>query len=164
MAGQAYTYNLPTGIAGAVSQSAPDATIEARIIDSGTPPTVFGNPVKIVSGKVQPVASGDAATVIYGALVRVLPGAATTDALGTDTVPSSGGCSVLKRGYITVKVNNGTASLNSTVYVRVANASGAKVIGGIEATSDSTNTVTWAGAYFTGPVDANGIAEIAVAI
>jgi hypothetical protein len=74
---------------------------------------------------------------------------------------TSGVVDVLKRGFINVKLNSGTASNGSTVYVRVAAASGAKVIGGIEAAADSTNTIVMANAYFTGAADASGNAEIA---
>ena len=54
-----------------------------------------------------------------------------------------------------------TAAKNGTVYVRVAAAAAGKPLGGVEAVADSTNTIVVAGAYFNGPADAQGVAEIA---
>ena len=69
---------------------------------------------------------------------------------------------ILKRGYIIVNLGGTTdAAKNGTVYVRVANASAGKPIGGVEAAADSTNTVALTNAYFTGPKDAYGVAEVA---
>jgi hypothetical protein len=138
-------------------------TIEAQVGNSSLPFPAYGVPGKIVSNAFVPIAAGDAATAIYGILVRPFPtqGANASDPLGT-AVPATGGVKdVLKRGYVAVKCNNGTPAINGTVYVRVAAASGAKVIGGIEAASDSTNTVVMANAIFTGNEDASGNAEIA---
>ncbi len=160
----AFTFRAPVCVPGSITREREFATIEGLTVDSTTYPTAFGVPVKIVSGKVQPVASGDTAAVIYGMLVRSFPDGASLDALGTSTPPVKGVVNVLKRGYIGVHVNAGTASLNSTVYVRVANAATGKPIGGIEAASDSTNTVTMVNAYFTGAADANGYGEIAFRI
>ena len=76
-------------------------------------------------------------------------------------VPTTGGAiGVMKRGYMIVQVNAGTPAKDGVVYVRVAAASGAKVIGGVEAVADSTNTITVTGAQFTGAADAAGYAEI----
>lgn len=157
----AYLYRGPVSIPGAITREPESATVEDRVVDSTTYPTAFGVPVKVVSGKIQPVASGDAATVIYGMLVRSFPDGASFDALGTSTPPTKGIVPVLKRGYIGVHVNAGTASLYSTVYVRVANAATGKPIGGIEAAADSSNTVIMSGAYFTGAADSSGYGEIA---
>lgn len=68
----AYTYRMPSGFAGMITRVDTSDT-EAQTIDSTTPPTSFGIPVKMVAGKIQPLANGDAATVIYGFLARPFP-------------------------------------------------------------------------------------------
>lgn len=155
----AYTSRVPAGFAGTISRS-DSLTVEQQIIDSGTPPTAYGRFVKLVSGKVQPIASGDAATVVYGLAVRPYPAQSTTNALGVSTPPTSGIIDVLKRGYMSVPLDNGTASKGAAVYVRVT-VNGGLAVGNIETASDSAKCVVVAGAYFTGPADANGIVEVA---
>jgi hypothetical protein len=98
---------------------------------------------------------------VYGLLVRPYPTVSSQDPLGTSTPPVSGMADVLRRGYMTVKVNAGTPSLGSQVYVRVAAAAAGKPIGGIEAAADSTNTIAVAGATFMNAGDASGNVEIA---
>lgn len=155
----AYTSRVPAGFAGTVSRS-DSLTVEQQIIDSGTPPTAYGRFVKIVAGKVQPIASGDAATVVYGLAVRPYPAQSTTNALGASTPPTSGIMNVLKRGYMSVPLDNGTAAKNGTVYVRVT-VNGGLAVGNIETAADSGKCVAVTGAYFTGPADSNGIVEVA---
>ena len=154
----AYLFGLPLGVPGQISRDS--ATVEPQLLASSGQPTAFGVPVAIdaTSHKCRAIASGDDAADVYGFLVRPYPFQSTqNDFGGESTVPTSGAVSVVKRGYILVKLNNGTAVNNGTVYVRVANASGAKVIGGIEATADSTNTVGLTNAYFTGVGDADAV-------
>jgi hypothetical protein len=67
----------------------------------------------------------------------------------------------MRRGYMTVKLNAGTAALGGVVYVRVGAATTGKPMGGIEAVADSTNTVVVAGASFMSTADASGNVEIA---
>ncbi|MBR8188280.1 hypothetical protein KDW82_04290 [Burkholderia vietnamiensis] len=157
--GNAYLYRMPSGIPGDVSRPS-QATIESGIFDSSFPFASYGIPVKKVSGKIRPVASGDAASVIIGLLVRPYPTQSSQDPLGTSTPPTTGVGNVMRRGYMTVQCNAGTPADGGTVYVRVAAASEAKVIGGIEAASDSTNTVVLAGAAFRNAGDASGNVEI----
>jgi len=157
--GNAYLYRMPSGIPGDVSRPS-QATIESGFFDSSFPFASYGIPVKKVGGKIRPVASGDAATVIIGLLVRPYPTGASQDPLGTSTPPTSGVGNVMRRGYMTVQCNAGTPADGGTVYVRVAAASGAKVIGGIEAAADGTNTVVMAGAAFRNAGDASGNVEI----
>ncbi|CAJ0701604.1 hypothetical protein LMG19089_02880 [Ralstonia edaphis] len=155
----AFLYRMPSGIPGDVSRPS-QSTIESGILDSGFPFASYGIPVKRVSGKIRPVASGDAAGVIIGLLVRPFPTGASQDPLGTSTPPTTGVGNVMRRGYMTVQCNAGTPADGGTVYVRVAAPSGAKVIGGIEAASDGTNTVVMAGAAFKNAGDASGNVEI----
>jgi len=158
----AFLYRMPSGIPGDVTRQSL-STIETQVLNSSLPFPGFGLPGKVVSGAFVPITTGDVSASVYGLLVRPFPtqGANASDPLGTSVPLTTGTANILRRGYINVKVNAGTASLGSTVYIRVATPSGAKVIGGIEAASDTTNTITVTGASFMGPADANGNAEIA---
>lgn len=158
-----FQYRMPAGFAGDV-QRAEIATIETQIIDSAAPPTVFGVPVKMVSGKIQPINNaGDVAASVYGFNIRAYPMQTNgTDALGTATPPTSGLTDILKRGYINASLGGTVdAAKNGTVYVRVAGAAAGKPLGGVEAAADGTNTIALTNAYFTGPKDAYGIVEVA---
>ncbi|MGN5479513.1 structural cement protein Gp24 [Cupriavidus basilensis] len=159
---QAFQYRMPAGFAGDV-QRADQATIEPQIIDPTNPPTLFGLPVKIVNGKVQPVGAGDTAAAVYGFNVRAYPIQGNgTDPLGTATPPTSGITDVMKRGYIMAILGGTTdASKNGAVYVRVAAPAAGKPIGGVEAAADGANTIALTNAYFTGPKDAYGTVELA---
>lgn len=156
----AYLFRMPSGIPGAASREE-NKTVESVPFDSTTPFAGFGLFGKIVSGKLQPVGAGDAATAVYGLLLRPFPANSSQDGLGTATVPTSGIANVLRRGYATVQLNAGTAALNSPVYIRVATPSAGKPVGGIEAASDTTNTILVAGCTFMGPADASGNVELA---
>lgn len=159
----AYLYRMPNGVPGDVTRQS-QSTIETQLKNSSLPFPSYGVPGKIASGKFVPVASGDTASVVYGFLVRPFPttGQNASDPLGT-SVPraDNGAADVLRRGYLNVKVNAGTASLGSPVYVRVAAGTVNQPIGGIEAAADSTNTVVIDGAIFMSAADASGNAEIA---
>lgn len=157
----AFTYRMNAGIPGDLTRKE-SAIVEPQKINTSTPPVQYGDPVKLKSGAISVIENGDAATAIYGLLVRPFPTHAGSDGLNTSTPPTSGVGDVLKLGYINVKLNGATNSAKGgTVYVRKANASSGKPIGGIEAAADSTNTVVMANSYFTGPADAAGNTEIA---
>ncbi|TDV39537.1 hypothetical protein C7405_101656 [Paraburkholderia caballeronis] len=164
---QAYQYRMPAGFAGDL-QRAEVATIETQLIDPAAPPTAFGVPVKMVSGKIQPINNAaDVAASVIGVNLRAYPIQGNgTDPLGTSTPPTTGVTDILKRGYVDVALGGtAPATKNGTVYVRVAAAAAGKPLGGFEAAADSTNTVAMpANWYFTGPADSYGIVEIAVNI
>jgi hypothetical protein len=155
----AYTYRMPAGVPGAVNR-AQHATVEAQVFDGNNPVTAYGRFVKIVSEKVRPIASGDAASVVYGLLVRPFPANSSQEGIGVATPPTTGVAEVLRRGYMTVKLNQGTAAKNGQVYVRVT-AAGGKLVGDIETAADSGNCVAVSGCVFTGPADAGGAVEVA---
>lgn len=158
----AYLFRMPAGFAGMITRVDTSDT-EPQLIDPTTPPTSFGVPVKLVAGKIQPLAAGDAATVIYGFLARPFPfqGQNIAGTIGVQVPPTSGPGDIMRRGYMSVKVNAGTPANQGVVYARVANPSGAKVIGGVEAVADGANTVIVANAQFMSAGDANGNVEIA---
>jgi hypothetical protein len=161
---QAYQFRMPAGFAGDL-QRAEVATIETQLIDSSTPPTVFGVAVKYVAGKVQPINNAaDTAALVQGVNLRPYPIQGNgTDPLGTSTPPTSGVTDILKRGYVMVSLGGvAAAAKGGTVFVRVATPSAGKPLGGFEAASDTTNTVALpSNCYFTGPADAYGVTEIA---
>ena len=162
----AITFRMPFGIPGDISRMAGQATVKAEIFGS----TAFGSygiPAKLSSGTVIPLALvGD--TAPYGWLVRPFPtqGVNASDPLGTSVPPTTGVANIMLRGYINAfcQAGAGSAAEGGTVYVRYANASGAAVVGGIEATSIPGTNVALTGCYFTGPCDSAGNTEIAVNI
>ena len=155
----AFTYRMPAGIAGAVNR-AEQATVEAQIFDASFPVTSYGRFVKIVSEKVRPIASGDAAAAVYGLLVRPFPTASSQEGIGVATPPTSGVAEVLRRGYMTIKLDRGTAAKAAAVYVRVTADTG-KLVGDIETAADSAKCVAVPGCVFTGPADGGGAVEVA---
>lgn len=155
----AYVTRVPAGFPGSITRE-DSKTVLQEIIDSTTPPTAFGGVVKLVSGKLQPIASGDAATVAYGFLARSFPTQSSTNAFGAATPPTSGIADVLRRGFIAVKLAQGTSAKGGAVFVRVTAAS-QKFVGDIETAADSGNCVQVPGAYFMGPADATGVTEVA---
>jgi hypothetical protein len=157
-------YRMPFGVQGDISRR-DQLHIEPHIYGA-TPFTAYGLPVKLSSNKVIPMGAGDAAGNAFGILVRPFPtqGANASDPLGTAVPPTSGEADVMRKGYIFVKCNVGTPALNGTVYMRVTANGGNTIIGGIEATSDSTNTVILSNCKFNGPADSNGIVEITIGV
>lgn len=152
----------PAGFPGVISRS-DSLTVSQEIVDSGTPPTVYGKAVKLVSGKAQPVASGDAGTVVYGWLVKPYPTQSSTNTLGGATPPTSGIVNVLRRGYITVPLAKGTAAKNGQVYV-VTTAGGTVAVGDVVTSTSPSGGgtgVAATGAFFQGAADADGNVEIA---
>lgn len=154
----AFLYRMPAGIPGDVTRPS-NSTTEPQQIDAAAPPTKYGVFVKLVSGKVRPIASGDAASVVYGLLQRPYPTNAANEALGTATPPTSGLCDVVVRGYMTVKLAQGTAAKGGGVFVRVTADTG-KLVGDIETAADSGACVAVANCIFMGGADASGNVEI----
>jgi len=155
----AYLYRMPSGIPGDVSRKE-NSVVEAQILNASLPFSAYGLVGKMAAGKFVPFAGGEAATDAYGVLVRPFPTNSGTDGLGTATPPTSGPGDVLRRGYITVKLNGGaTVAAGAPVYVRVAAAASGKPLGGFEGAADSTNTVA-INAIFLSAADADGNVEI----
>lgn len=155
----AFVYRMPSGIPGDVSRKE-NSVVETQILNSSLPFSSYGLVGKMAAGKFVPFAGGEAATDAYGVLVRPFPTNSGTDGLGTATPPTSGPGDVLRRGYITVKLNGGaTVASGSQAYIRVAAAAAGKPIGGWEGAADSTNTVA-INAIFMSAADADGNVEV----
>lgn len=164
-----YSYRMPAGIPGRVNREQ-EHTGEPNALDATSPPSAFGDAVKMGSnGRVQALAAGDAATLIYGILEMGFPGVpgttygAETQLLG-NTQPQPGGrCTIMKRGYMTVRLQGATAAAKGgPVYIRLAGTvpSGGR-LNGYEAAADSTNTILLPNAYWMGAADASGNCEFA---
>lgn len=154
----------PIGFPGSITRDEPK-WVQQAVIDPNTPPTAFGGVVKLVSGKLQPIASGDANTVIYGLLVRSFPvqGNSTT---GTNSPPTSGIADVLRAGFMSVPLSKGAATKGGQVYV-VITAGGTVNVGDfVTAASPSGGgtAVAVPGCFFEGPSDAGGIVELSLGV
>jgi hypothetical protein len=150
----------PTGFPGVITRS-DSLTVEQEIIDSTTPPTVFGGFVKLVAGKLQPIAASDPAGV-YDILVKPYPTQSSSNGLGAATPPTSGIADVLKRGYIAQTLKLGTAAKGGQVYV-VTTAGGTVVVGDVVTSASPAGggtAVAVTNTFFTGPADAGGIVEV----
>jgi hypothetical protein len=155
----AFLYRMPSGIPGDISRKE-QSVVETQILNSSAAFSAYGLVGKMASGKFVPFAGGEAATDAYGVLVRPFPTNSGMDGLGTATPPTSGPGDVLRRGFITVKLNGGaTVAAGGQVYVRVATAAAGKPIGGFEGAADDTNTVA-IDAVFMSAADADGNVEI----
>lgn len=162
MAGKVIGISMNAGWPGTQSRTA-DAIIQNRIA-AGT--IKFGQAVVLTNqNKWRVAASGDEGTDIAGIAVRNVVQANTFDPQSNPDYVENDPCDVLTRGNITVKCQRGTPVAGAAVYVRVAaNASYPNaVIGGFEASADSTNTVQVSNIeWTTGVVDANGVTEVTV--
>ena len=158
----AFIYRMPAGIAGDVTRLE-HAKIEPQLMDSSYPVLLFGVPVKMVSGKVRPMAAGDSSQP-YGFSVRPYPSQmAASEALGAATPdPTKGIIDVLVSGYMTVLVAEGVPVKDGAVYYRSQAGSPAANVGRIEVDSSGspTTNVAITGAVFMGTGDADGNVEI----
>lgn len=156
-----YLYRMPVGIPGDVTNSN-SAHLETGLFDASAPFPGFGLPGKYSSGKFVPIGASDTADKVVGFLHREFPVQSTSNALGGGTPPTSGPCSILRRGSIVALLGGTTDAVKGgLVYIRVASASAGKPIGGIEAAADSTNTIVLpATTTFKGPAVAGGPVEI----
>ncbi|MDX7880460.1 structural cement protein Gp24 [Acinetobacter nosocomialis] len=155
----AFLYRMPSGIPGDVSRKS-QSTIESHPI--GGQFSTFGLFGKIskVNGKFVPLEAADTVADIYGLFVRAYPTQTAQNELGKATPQSNGIQDVLRRGYMTVKCNAGTAKKTGAVYVRIAGGTDAKPVGGIEAAADGGNSIVLPSAYFMHDADAQGNVEI----
>jgi len=155
--GNAYLYRMPSGIPGDISRKA-HSTVEAHILKGSF--GAFGIFGKRTSEGVVPLEAEDAAADIYGLIVRSYPTQSAVNGLGAVTPQSGIINDVMRRGYMTVKCNAGTAKAAGKVHVRIASGSDLKPIGGIEAVADGANTIELTNAMFMHDADAQNNVEI----
>ncbi|EHU1291166.1 hypothetical protein [Acinetobacter baumannii] len=153
--GNAYLYRMPSGIPGDISRKA-HSTVEAHILKGNF--GAFGIFGKLTADGIVPLEAAD--TDVYGLIVRSYPTQSALNGIGA-AVPQSGIVNdIMRRGYMTVKCNAGTAKKAGKVYVRVATGTELKPIGGIEAVADGVNTIEIKNATFMHDADAQGNVEI----
>lgn len=129
----------------------------------GSAALAFGVPVKYSSGEVVLMGASSIAADFVGFIGKEFKSSlnyltqAGEYAVGEDAT-------VFQQGAINVYCQRGTPALGGAVYVRItANASYPTcVVGGLEASSDSTNSVALTNVQWSGPADANGIAEVRI--
>lgn len=162
MPGRTIGISMNAGYAGTQSRQA-DAIIQGRIADGAI---VFGHAVKLTTAnKWKEVATGDTAADIAGIAVRDVVQANTFDPQSNPDYLDGQVADVMTRGNVTVKCQRGTPTAGSAVYVRItANSTyPTAVVGGFEASADSTNTVQVTNIeWTTGVVDANGMTEVTI--
>ena len=162
MISNAFITRMPAGIAGDVTRRE-HADIEPQVMDTDYPVLRYGEPVKMVDGKIRPITTGDDINDIYGFGCRAYPvQTSSNEALGTGTPPTNLHFDVMRRGYMTVKVQDGTPVKNASVYVRTFAASDptAQPIGGLECDSDGSDCFEITNAKFMGEADSDGNVEI----
>jgi hypothetical protein len=167
----AFPFRMGAGFAGDVNRTHP-ASIEPALNDSTNPVALPGLAcVTSASGNtVRSLLSGDTAlTDIWGILIRSFPTQQVTSALAYGQVAYGAVApgtvqpvDVLRSGYVLVPVN-GAVVKGGAVFIWVAASATVHVQGGFEAaaTGGSTMALTVGRAYWNGPADANGIAELA---
>lgn len=145
----AFLYRMGSGYAGAISRI--EALVsEPNIIDAATPPTVFGVPVKLSSGKITICTGSDTP---YGFLIRPYPTQSqTNEALGAATPSLTQTLDVMRSGYMQVKNTLGIPAKDGKVYYN-------QTTGLIQASSSGGTEI--AGCKFMGTEDSDGIVEIA---
>lgn len=166
----AFTFRMGAGFAGEINRTHPFSVVPSRQ-DATNPVARYGNAV-LYDGTNNSargmVAADTGVTKIAGVLVRPFPtqqhsasGLFAPAGFGPATPPTSGIIDALEDGFILVPVV-GTPTKGGAVYVWVAASSGSHVQGGFETAASAGNTAAISNAYFTGGVDANGIAELQV--
>jgi len=161
----AFTFRMGAGSAGTVNRLHP-ADIMPSLMDTTTPIRRYGDPAIAVStGGYRGILAADqaAGTKINGVLVRSYPTqqANLSQALGDGVPPTSGIIDILVEGNIMVKVV-GAPTKRSQAFVWAAASTGSHVLGGFEAAATGGSTMALTNAYFNGPADANGVAELKV--
>lgn len=163
----AFQFRAGAGFPGRVNRSHP-ANIVPYLNDATSPVLLYGLACVVGSSNdVRGYQAGDTtAAAMFGVTVQPFPfQAATGSSFGGAAfgaaVPVPGlPVDVLKSGFIMVTVN-GAPTLGSAVDVWFAASSGAHVQGGFEASHTGGSSVTLTNAYWNGPPDANGNAELA---
>ncbi|VXD05822.1 conserved hypothetical protein [Enterobacterales bacterium 8AC] len=160
--GNTILLRMPVGIAGAISRPN-DLTTEPVLLNSANAFPAYGLVGKRVGGLFVPLTAGDAAAVFAGFLVRPFPTTSVPDQVRQVGSTANMSGDRLRRGYMTVNIGGATAVnivAGTAVNVRIANPTAASPLGTPLPAAIASETVVYPGAYFTGPGDADGNAEI----
>lgn len=162
MPGKTVGIALSKGWPGTQSRTA-DAIIQCRVAANDF---AFGIAAVLnEDNQWEAVTDSTTAADIAGVTVREVVQANTYDPQSNSDYLTGRMCDVMVRGNMVVKCQRGKPAPGQAVYVRVkANSIYADaVVGGFEATADSTNTVSVANIeWTTGEMDANNVTEITI--
>lgn len=167
-----FTFRMGSGFPGDVNRTHP-ASIVAANMHTTQPVRQYGHAglYDAATGTVRGFQAGDSAvTKLAGALVRPYPTQATSASLnspiGSATPPVGPAIvDVLEEGFMMVKIDNiaaGAPTKGGAVFVWCAASAGNDVQGGFRCAASAGNAAAIANARFTGPADANGVAEVQV--
>jgi len=159
----AFPYRMGAGFAGDINRTHPFDVVPG-LMNATNPATRYGNALLVdgaTSSYRTPLVGDVAVTTIHGILVRPYPTqqSSTSQALGSGVPPTSGIIDVFKAGLIMVNVV-GSPLLRGAAFVWAAASGGGHIQGGFEAAATGGSTMAITNAYFNGPPDANGIAEL----
>jgi len=170
MPGSTIGLDLPYGMAGTVSYSGPDSpVIEAKTVKSTSASIPFG--AVVIQNTDNTVNLSDANTTAAN-----FAGIAAVEVKQQIVYPTVGTnvagqyaplqkCDVIKKGIVSVACKRGTPTAGGAVYVRtVLNGSfPAALIGDLEASSDSTNSVLLTNCcWHSNRIDSNQIAQLKI--
>lgn len=139
-----YSTRMPAGIPGRVTRKS-GVTLESVLLGAAMP---FGTPGKIVNGALVPLAESDAADAVYGFLASPYPTQSSGTGFGAGEAPANTVQSVMRRGYMTVRLGSGTAAKNAPVHLLPSGLGG-------------TGGKALANCTFSGAADEAGNVEIA---
>lgn len=165
---QAYLFQAPTGVAGDVTR--PDETnVEPGFLIpvSSVYAQAFGIPMVAVAGGFSQWGTGNVATDFQAVLIRQAPyiGGSTNQGLTGDIPNPVEVQGLAVRGYVNVGCQYGTPARDGAVYINIQ-ATGGRVVGGFEATSQSSFNVlltSTQAVWASDGMDANNNAELRIA-
>ncbi len=155
MAAQFIGTSMTRGFAGELTRGYYDATTEVKANDATTPVVGFGVPVKLNTNADGVTPCSATADAVYGFAVREY-GQAVPKIRSSALVDEQDQAlvTVMKRGYMAVKLASGTAKLGGTVYLNAT--------GGLTADAGSAPANTAIpNCIFMGAADSDGLVEIA---
>lgn len=160
----AFLYRMDVGYPGAVNR-VHDASVQAEMMSTASPPLTYGAMLVMdpATASVRPPTGTDTAAEFAGLFVKPYPRQTNVnDPLGTFSPPTSGMCDVLKRGYMTVKLNGASPAVvkGQPVGIFIGAASANNPAGGVTGAAPGA-TVLAVNGTFMGPADANGMTEVA---
>lgn len=145
MAAQFIGTSMTRGFAGELTRGYYDATTEVKANDATTPVVGFGVPVKLNTSADGVTPCAATSDKVYGFAAREY-GQADCEGKQAQAMVT-----VMKRGYMAVKLASGTAKLGGTVYLNAT--------GGLTAASASNTAIP--NCVFMGAADSDGMVEIA---
>lgn len=164
----AYGFRMGAGFAGDVNRAHP-FWIEPAQQNATNPVPAPGLACVVdpATNTVRSVLATDTAiTTVYGFSVRSFPTQQTSGgpnaSLGASALNAQQPLDVLRAGYMMAQVSNGTPRKGDPVFIWVAATSGSNVQGSVRTSASAGNTAAITNAYFNGPADASGVAEIVV--